>query len=206
MINYKSLLIDRIESILYVTTNLKTNNALGWIGGNPPEYFDNHLISKENHNYSFYLSLLNPFDEERMISIFIPDYDSYLEHDIYPDCSIKVFEHPTTQESELSNLKSSFMIDKKYIVESRICNTNEAINIPYLIKFGGTPDFIQQKEYYYKNLDKDAFKFLFQIDERGYPDGLIKGNYPFNFGGLYIYANITWDSFSNPIAGFWQYT
>ena len=32
MINYKSLLIDRIESILYVTTNLKTNNALGWIG------------------------------------------------------------------------------------------------------------------------------------------------------------------------------
>ena len=66
MINYKSLLIDRIESILYVTTNLKTNNALGWIGGNPPEYFDNHLISKENHNYSFYLSLLNPFAENRI--------------------------------------------------------------------------------------------------------------------------------------------
>ena len=206
MASYQSLLIDRTESILYKAVEEKTPLISGWIGGNPPEYFDNHLISKENNNYSFYLSLLNPFDEERMISIFIPDYDSYLEHAIYPDCSIKVFEHPTTQESELSNLKSSFMIDKKYIVESRICNTNEAINIPYLIKFGGTPDFIQQKEYYYKNLDKDAFKFLFQIDEGGYPDGLIKGNYPFSFGGVYIYANITQNSFSNPIAGFWQYT
>lgn len=206
MINYKSLLIDRIESILYVTTNLKTNNTLGWIGGNSPEYFDNYLISEWNNNYSFYLSLLNPFDKDRMLSVFIPDYNSYSEHDIYPDCSIKVFEHPTTQESKLSNLKSSFMIDKKYIVQLKICNTNEAINTSYLIKFGGFPDLIQKKEYYYKNLDNDTFKFLFQIDERGYPDDLIKGNYPFNFGGLYIYANITWDSFSNPIAGFWQYT
>ena len=205
MASYQSLLIDRTESILYKAVEEKTPLISGWIGGNPPLCFDNCLELKD-HNYTFYLTLQNPFHQEQMISIFIPDYDSYLEHAIYPDCSIKVFEHPTTQESELSNLKSSFMIDKKYIVESRICNTNEAINIPYLIKFGGTPDFIQQKEYYYKNLDKDAFKFLFQIDEGGYPDGLIKGNYPFSFGGVYIYANITQNSFSNPIAGFWQYT
>lgn len=205
MASYQSLLIDRTVCILYKAVEEKTPLISGWIGGNPPLYFDNCLELKD-HNYTFYLTLQHPFHKEQMISIFIPDYDSYLEHDIYPDCSIKVFEHPTTQESELSNLKSSFMIDKKYIVESRICNTNEAINIPYLIKFGGTPDFIQQKEYYYKNLDKDAFKFLFQIDERGYPDGLIKGNYPFSFGGVYIYANITQNSFSNPIAGFWQYT
>jgi hypothetical protein len=207
MINYKSLLIDRNKSILYQTIEVKTDNILGWIGGNPPKYFDDILVSEEGVSYTFYLTIQNPFDAEKLISIFIPaEYDYYSKYNIYPNCSIKVFEHKKTSESESLNFRSSFMMNKRYIVESKICDTDDAINDFYLVKFGGMPDLIQDKEHYYKALSDNNFEFLFQIDESGYPDDLIIGNAPFNFGSLYIYAEITDSKFINPIAGFWQFS
>ena len=139
-----------------------------------------------------------------MISIFIPDYETYLNYKIYPECAIKVFEHPFTEQSNLSLLRTPFMQEQQYIVKTKICDTNQAIKEPSLIKFGGTPDLIQNKTFYYEALLNDGYKFLFQINENGYPDNLIKGNYPFSFGSLYMYAKITSEEFSNPLAGFWQ--
>ncbi len=60
MASYQSLLIDRTVSILYKAIEEKTPLILGWIGGNPPLYFDNCLELKDN-NYTFYLTLQNPF-------------------------------------------------------------------------------------------------------------------------------------------------
>lgn len=207
MISYKSLLIDRSKSILYKTTEVATDNILGWIGGNPPKYFDDILVSEGGVNYVFYLTIQNPFDAERLISIFIPaEYNYYSKHNIYPNCSIKVFEHNKMSESDSSDFRAPFMTNKKYIVESKICKTNDAINDFYLIKFGGMPDLIQNKVHYYKALSDNNFEFLFQIDESGYPDNLITGNVPFNFGSLYIYAEVADGKFTNPIAGFWQFS
>lgn len=207
MKNYKSLLIDRSKSILYQISDNQKSDVLGWIGGNPPEYFDDILVFEEGINYTFFLTIQNPFNEERLISIFIPsEYDYYSKHNIYPNCSIKVIEHKKTPESKSINFRNPFMTEKKYIVESIICDTKDAINNFYLIKFGGIPDLIQDKEYYYKALSDNNYGFLFQIDESGYPDDLIIGNLPFNFGGLYIYAEITNNTFINPIAGFWQFS
>ena len=205
MTSYQSLFIDRTASILYKTTEVRTPLISGWIGGNPPLYFDNCLELKDD-NYTFYLALQHPFHQEQMISIFIPDYETYLNYDIYPECAIKVFEHPFTEQSNLSLLRTPFMQEQQYIVKTKICDTNQAIKEPSLIKFGGTPDLIQNKAFYYEALHNDGYKFLFQINENGYPDNLIKGNYPFSFGSLYIYAKIMLEEFSNPLAGFWKYT
>ena len=204
MASYQSLLIDRTECILYKAVEEKTPLISGWIGGNPPLCFDNCLELKD-HNYTFYLTLQNPFHQEQMISIFIPDYETYLNYRIYPECAIRVFEHPFVEQSNLSLLRTPFM-QQQYIVKTKICDTNQAIKECSLIKFGGTPDLIQDKSFYYEALHNDGYKFLFQIDENGYPDNLIKGNYPFSFGSLYIYAKITSEKFSNPLMGFWQFS
>ena len=74
----------------------------GWIGGNAPDFFDDQddLIHEGDQKYVFYLTLVHPFKLESMISIFIPeDYEEYLENNIYPNCSIKVIEHPISTES-----------------------------------------------------------------------------------------------------------
>ena len=66
------------------------------------------------------------------------------------------------------------------------------------IKVGGEPRFIQWKDYYYEELEKDGYSFYLQIDEEGYRDGM--GDV-FMYGALYLYKhNITGEI----IAGFWQ--
>ena len=204
MVSYQSLLIDRTVSILYKAVEEKTPLISGWIGGNPPLCFDNCLELKD-HNYTFYLTLHNPFDQKQMISIFIPDYETYSNYDIYPECAIKVFEHSCAEQSNLSFLRTPF-VQQQYIVKTKICDTNQAIKERSLIKFGRIPDLIQNKAFYYEALHNDGYEFLFQINENGYPDNLIKGNYPFSFGSLYIYAKIMSEEFSKPLAGFWQFS
>ena len=160
MTSYQSLFIDRTASILYKTTEVRTPLISGWIGGNPPLYFDNCLELKDD-NYTFYLTLQHPFHQEQMISIFIPDYETYLNYDIYPECAIKVFEHPFTEQSNLSLLRTPFMQEQQYIVKTKICDTNQAIKEPALIKFGGTPDLIQNKAFYYEALNQGKLSFQF---------------------------------------------
>ena len=64
MTSYQSLFIDRTASILYKTTEVRTPLILGWIGGNPPLYFDNCLELNDD-NYTFYLTLQHPFHKEQ---------------------------------------------------------------------------------------------------------------------------------------------
>jgi hypothetical protein len=178
----------------------------GWIGGNSPVYFDDKIPLVNNNEYLFYLTIKNPVNDKRTISIFLPkDYDNYLENNIYPNCSIKVFEHEITDESNNSFFKNK-SLNKHYLKLMDEFETDEAIDKNYLIKFGGKPDLIQEEEYYYETLNNNGFNFLFQIDENGYPDNLLAGNYPFGYGGLYIYARINKSIVNDILAGFWQYS
>ena len=65
----------------------------------------------------------------------------------------------------------------------------------------------KEEDYFYKNIEEDGYLYLMSIDEDYYPDNLLNGNYPFNYGKLYIYYKEK-DKEDNVdvIAGFWQYS
>jgi hypothetical protein len=207
MFDFKKLFYDRTDCLVFKAVN-HTSDNYGWIGGNAPLYFDNKisLINTDNVEYYFYITVKNPINKDNAFSIFIPkEYENYSENNIYPNCSIKLFEHKICDESK-NDFSNNKEITKHYIQFIKECGTEKATEENYLIKFGGKPDLIQEEEYYYEHLQKDNFNFLFQIDEYGYPDTLINGNSPFGFGALYIYANIQNNIINNPLAGFWQFS
>ena len=67
------------------------------------------------------------------------------------------------------------------------------------IKAGGVPRYIQQNEFYYKQLLADNYSFFLMIDEEGYIEGVFDD--VFNFGALYLYKH---NDTGEIIAGFWQ--
>ncbi len=215
------ILEHRTDCIVYhAQAEVSNEDAAGWIGGNAPAYFDdenkNHLIDQqqairtqlEGLTYFFYLSLLHPFNPEKMISIFIPkDYDEYVEHNIYPDCAIKVIEHPISPESSKDTFTHPSLI-KHSISQGKVISDLDSMELPFLIKVGGTPRLIQQEDYYTTELQQASFSFFFQVDEEGYPETLLAedGSYPFGFGALYVYAKIDKNEIMQPVAGFWQFS
>lgn len=215
------ILGHRTDCIVYhAQVEVLNEDAAGWIGGNAPAYFDdenkNNLIDQqiaihiqpEGLTYFFYLSLLHPFNPEKMISIFVPtDYDEYVEHNIYPDCVIKVIEHPISPESSKDIFTHPSLI-KHSISQSEVVSDLDSMESPFLIKVGGTPRLIQQEDYYTTELQQASFSFFFQVDEEGYPETLLAedGSYPFGFGALYVYAKIDKNEIMQPVAGFWQFS
>lgn len=209
MKNYREVLKDRTRCILYQASP-SSENCAGWIGGRAPGFFDDKadLIQKDDRIYYFYLTLVNPFDPQKMISVFIPtEYEDYLEKNMYPDCSIKVVEHPVTSESAKDIYTHPGLL-KHSISGGEIVEDPKSMDQSFLIKLGGNPRLIQDEDYYFSKLEEDSFSFLFQVDEDGYPDNLIKEDhsYPFGFGALYVFAKIMPDELQNPIAGFWQFS
>lgn len=156
----------------------------------------------------FYLSLVHPFKPESMISIFIPeDYEEYLENNIYPNCPIKVVEHPISTESVKDMFTNPGLI-KHVISNGELSHDEKSMDQPYLIKVGGNPRLIQNEDYYFAKLKEESFPFLFQVDEDGYPERLLQEdyNYPFGFGSLYIFAKMETTEIQHPVAGFWQFS
>ncbi|WP_308723247.1 hypothetical protein [Paenibacillus polysaccharolyticus] len=208
--NQANMLTTRVESILYYAKPFLTSeHRAGWIGGNAPEFFDDQseLIHEGNQKYAFYLSLNHPFRPESMISIFIPENrESYLENNIYPDCSIKVIEHPVSAESIQGSFTHKDLI-RHSISHGERSKDEESMEQPFLIKAGGNPRLIQDEDYYFAKLKKESLSFFFQVDEDGYPDTLIQegGNYPFGFGSLYIFAKMGTE-IEHPVAGFCQFS
>lgn len=209
MKNFNELFLDRTHCLIYQAV-LHTAESLGWIGGNAPQYFDDKLekINGNGIDHYFYLSLMHPVEDERMISIFIPkQYDEYLDNNIYPNCSIQVFEHPASAES-IHNHYTNFGFKRHSIVLDKIIKDSESFDQPFFIKLAGAPRLIQDENYYFTELKKHEFDFLLQIDEDGYPDSFLDDtDYPFGFGSLYLFAHLASpNDIQNPIAGFWQYS
>lgn len=211
MKNFNELFLDRTHCMIFQAV-LHTAESQGWIGGNAPRYFDDKLemINGNGIDHYFYLSFMHPVENERMISIFVPkEYDEYLDNNIYPNCSIRVFEHPAGEES-IHDHYTNFGFIRHSIVLDKIIKDSESFDQPFLIKLGGTPRLIQDEDYYFTDLKKQKFDFLLQIDEDGYPDSFLDDtDYPFSFGALYVFAKLSESvapSDLNPIAGFWQYS
>lgn len=170
-------------------------NVIGRIGGNIPEFFLEKL--DDIQGYKFYLTVQNPDDGHEYITILTPEgYDDMIDKNIYPNCSVKVFTHMFSDESN----NDAFTIK----------DINKAVIVGYDKVEGEEFDFItkteearliQSEDYYFDALKKDGYTFFMQIDEDYYPDELLDGNYILGYGALYLYKNI---SSGDIITGFWQ--
>lgn len=167
-------------------------NVKGRIGGNPPLIIENSIPD----GYLFYATLVHTEKENMMLSIFIHgDFDTLLYNNIYPSVTVKVIEHEysdigTRSEKSIKELSVNSISNYYYPQDSDF----------QFIKVGGEPRFIQWKDYYYEELEKDGYSFFLQIDEEGYRTNM---EYVFMYGALFLYKhNVT----GNIIAGFWQYS
>lgn len=166
------------------------NKVKGRIGGNPPQIVENSIPD----GYLFYATLVHPEKGNRMLSIFIHgDFHTLLHNKIYPSVAVKVIEHEysdmgNNSEKCIQELSVNSISDYYYPQDSDF----------QFIKVGGEPRYIQWKDYYYEELEKDGYSFYLQIDEEGYRDGM---DYVFMYGALYLYKH---NETGEIIAGFWQ--
>ncbi len=171
------------------------DNVIGRIGGNIPEFF----LDKQDvvRGYKFYLTVQNPDDGHEYITILTPGgYDEMIDNNIYPNCSVKVFTHTFSDESNID----AFTI--KHINKAVIVGYDKVESEAFdFITKTEEARLIQSEDYYFDALQKDGYNFFMQIDEDYYPDTLLDGDYIFGYGALYLYKNI---SGGNIIAGFWQ--
>jgi len=170
---------------------------IGRIGGNLPDVF---LARKEEiEGYRFYMTFQNPDEPQTFLSIFIPDdYEVMLDNSIYPNCSIKVFSHAFSKESDDSTYTLTGM-NKAYIGGY---GQVDASTFDFITK-ASTPKLIQEEAYYSDTLEKDGYRFFLQIDEDYYPEALLNGGYVFGYGALYLYRH---EDSGEVIVGFWQYS
>jgi hypothetical protein len=166
------------------------DNLKGRIGGNPPQIIE----EKIPYEYKFYATLVHPEKEDIMLSILIHnDFDTLLENNIYPSIAIKTVEHGY---SRIGNNIDKTILELGLNSISEYKQNKEGKFL--FVKIGGEPRLIQNKSYYYKELEENGYSFFLQIDEEGYSDNM--GDV-FMFGALYLYKhNITGEI----IAGFWQ--
>ena len=73
------------------------------------------------------------------------------------------------------------------------------------IQIGGSPAWIQDEEEYYANeLLRRGYSYLLQVNEDRYLPEMIRGNYPFCFGALYLYGKLESGELSGVPEAFWQ--
>lgn len=165
------------------------------IGGNMPVCFLNR--PETVRGLDFYACLRHPFADGLVVSVFIPkEYADLSAGKIYPNCAVKAFVHEYAAESDDAEHRCKDL--------NRVCFADfvDDDNKEGVVQAGGVPQFIQDEDYYWADLQKDGYVFLMQIDEALYPDELVAGSYPFNFGALYLYARR--NDLKQVVAGFWQ--
>lgn len=185
-----------MNSIAIISQNSKSE-IVGRIGGNIPYYLLEKIeIIKE---YNFYITFQNPDNLEEYISVLVPkNYDTMIDNNVYPNCSVKVFSHTFSEESD----NVGYTIN--YIKNTPIVGYNKVGSDEFnFITKSDKPNLIQEEDYYSEALEKDGYVFFMQIDEDYYPENLIDGNYIFGYGALYLYKR---EKTGEIVAGFWQYS
>ena len=128
------------------------------------------------------------------------DFASFSEETVYPDIGIDCILHPPCAEEDADQRGRMAELSRGYLIKQASASET------WFIKFGGTPALIQEEDYHQRALLDAGFEFLFQIDENGYPDGFLSGNYPFGYGALYIYAKFDkTEKIVKVVAGFAQF-
>jgi hypothetical protein len=210
MINFDSLFVNRDNSILLQIEG--TNSAYrSKVGGLPPAFVDEaaFIQNEDLIGYSYLFTLSDAFSsyiDGKELSVFIlKNYSDYSHNSIWPKFNLICFVHPpykqlskntdlvhpTVKEGSLTTLTKSTGPDEEY---------------SYFIKIGSNPYLLQEEEYFYSELEKNGYEFIFQLDENGLSPEFLDGSYPFGFGSVYFYGEVDRKAkkITNIIAGYWQ--
>ncbi len=173
------------------------------VGGNPPniEFLDDNFLSE----YFYFLTISGNdvnISNGNDLSIFIGnDFAVYNEKTNYPEIKIKCFIHSPAEISKKYLGKNDTIKSANLIKKSPITAGDS-----YLVKWGGDPDLIQKEPSYSETLIIDGYRFLFQVDDNGFPDGFLSEDYLFGYGALYIYGKINDDgAVIEAVPGFTQF-
>ncbi|WP_422507807.1 hypothetical protein [Stenotrophomonas sp. GZD-301] len=106
------------------------------------------------------------------------------ENTRYPDIGVQCYLHAPSAESA-DDSTSLGSIARGSLVPA---SGGGDIDAAWFVKLGGAPRLIQEEDYYARALVRDGYEFLFQVDENGFPDGFVLGDYPLGYGALYVYG------------------
>lgn len=215
---------DFMSSAYYYLTE-DEKDSVGWLGGNAPVWFDGKrdLVDEPGCHYGFYCTFQLK-ETGRSLSIFLPEsFDRLLDDNIYPNCSIKAFAHPTQEESandhfrlmpekpkageRLTGYQKRFDYSRPVLKKVFIapCAEKPEDDAAFLT-IGDDIFYVQDENYYREALIKDGYEIWGYINEDGYyplarETELIHGNMPLSFGAMYLYKKD-----NEIIAGCWQYS
>lgn len=213
-----------MSSVYYCLTE-KEKGSVGRLGGNAPKWFDDKRdsVDEPDCHYGFYCTFLLK-ETGRSLSIFIPEsFERLLDGNIYPNCSIKAFEHPTAEESaddyfrlmperpkageRLTGYQRRFDYSRPVLKKVFIAPcTEKPEDDAAFLTIGDDIFYIQDKDHYRDELIKDGYKIWGYINEEGYYPleremEFIHGNMPLSFGAMYLY-----EKEGEIIVGYWQYS
>ena len=188
------------EVFLYLSHNLISRSR---VGGRAPdiEYKEGYL-----EKYSFFLTISHdeiPTVGDLDISIFVKR--GYLvtgDETRFPDIGVDCILHAPAP-SRLDEIGRMMVIRESGLAEKGVAIDPDF----YFVKIGGSPNLIQDEDYYEMGLVKSGYSFLFEVNEEGYPAEVLDGDYPFNYGALYVYGKTDADGrVFDVVAGFTQYS
>lgn len=180
-----------------------TPSPLGWVGGNPPAWFDTctDLLLGDEATYGFLFTFA--LDDHDAISVFLAqDFNYRIEHNIYPGNGGKVFRHPITEQSKRTD--SQLLADdgtSPVLRQAWLHPIQTDAEHPPILTVGGEPTLIQEEDCYTCPLESDGWEFFACFDEDGYCDEQLLDQYPLTYGALYVYRRGEDFTF-----GFWQYS
>ncbi|CAM3104434.1 hypothetical protein [Stackebrandtia soli] len=158
------------------------------VGGSPPLAIDDTLLS--THDYLLTLGVdTADWLRGRELSVFLRRGFSIADDDlVYPDIGARVVIHPpspraTNGRGVLASIGSAALVP--YVGE-------EALSF---VRIGDEPLLIQNEPSYAKPALDDGLRFLFQLNDEGFPvDGpvgeFLDGDYLFGYGSLYFYGRV----------------
>ena len=191
-----------IDTASYFLIDVEGQPGRSRVGGNAPAIMRERTGYLETHRYLLTISGEDfDFLGGNDLSVFLKnDFVPYGDETSYPNVGIDCVIHSPSAASvdSLGRLK--------IIGEGRLMRMSDPqTHDGYFLKVGGTPELVQNEPSYERALLEDGYSFVFQVDENGFPDVFLNGNYPFGYGALYVYGKFRDGRLSEVVPGFTQF-
>ncbi len=158
------------------------------VGGNPPACFESDPIVE---SYDYLLTLdttVAAWLGDRQASVFLRRGFTIADADLeYPDIGVRVVLHEPSSRSGGSSGRHPGL------GRAAMVFADPDVETPPFVRIGPTPVLIQNEPSYAARVEADGYRFLFQIDEEGWPvrddpDDEFVEEYLFGYGSVYFYG------------------